>query len=307
VSLIESALDKLRKADPVDVPARVAGPKPSRSGSLGRVDASAQEHPQAPLTPSKHLTIDPLALRAAGYLPEEPLQRRFADHYRQIKRPLVEKALGGTRDMGLILVTSALPGDGKTFTSINLALSMARERDVSVLLIDADTARANISNVLGIRAEPGLTDALTDESIDIESLIMRADVRGLDVLPAGRSVENATELLASARMQQVFERIGTRHPRRLVVIDSAPLLVSSEARVLTRIPGQIVLVVRSGATPQRAVQEAAAQIDKLKLRGLIVNNAHFRQADGYYGYSEYSNTDESAGNGQAGAANRKSS
>ncbi len=193
--------------------------------------------------------------------------------------------------MGLILVTSALPGDGKTFTSINLALSMARERDVSVLLIDADAPRANISRVLGIRKEPGLLDALMDESVDVESLIMRTDIRGLDVLPAGSSVENATELLASARMSQIAERIGSRHPMRLVVFDSAPLLVSSEARVLTRIPGQIVLVVRAGATPQRAVQEAVGHLDKQKLRGLIVNGAPMRQGGDYYGYSEYGSAD----------------
>ncbi len=143
------------------------------------------------------------ALRNAGYLPAEGLERRFADHYRQIKRPLIERALAGEPGMRLILVSSALPGDGKTFTSLNLALSMARERDVSVLLVDADAPRAHISEVLGIRGERGLLDALSDESLDVESLIVETDVRGLEILPAGKFVENATELFASARMDQI--------------------------------------------------------------------------------------------------------
>ena len=99
---------------------------------------------------------------------------------------------------------------------------------------------------LAIRGEPGLLDALRDESLEVESLIEHTDIRGLEILPAGRFVENATELLASARMAQIAARIGARNPRRLVVFDSAPLLVSSEARVLLRIPGQVVLVVRAG-------------------------------------------------------------
>jgi exopolysaccharide/PEP-CTERM locus tyrosine autokinase len=293
VSLIETALEKLRRSESEGVPS------PSAKRAAGTVQGPVQAPvviAAAPVlqVPTKHLTLNSDALREAGYLPEEPLQRRFADHYRQIKRPLVEKAMTGGSEMGLILVTSALPGDGKTFTSLNLALSMARERDVSVLLVDADTPRANISRVLGIRKEPGLLDALSDESLDVESLVMRTDIRGLDVLPAGHPVENATELLASARMKEIAVRIGASHPKRLVVLDSAPLLVSSEARVLTRIPGQIVLVVRSGSTPQRAVQEAVALLDKQKLRGLIVNRAQVRQGGAYYGYSEYDNSGDDA-------------
>ena len=146
--------------------------------------------------------------------------------------------------MRLIMVTSALPGDGKTFTSINLALSMARERDISVLLVDGDTARARISEVLGLRQQPGLLDALADESTDVESLVARTDVHGLEVLPAGRFAESSTELIASVRMAQIAVRLTATNPRRLVLIDSGPVLASSDARALMRTPGQIVLVVR---------------------------------------------------------------
>lgn len=280
MSLIESALQRLRRAEDARTEAAVAVPVAKPAPVVVPVLDE----------PSRRMSLDLGRLRAAGYLPEEVMERRFADHYRQIKRPLIEKALCGPPEMRLILVTSALPGDGKTFTSINLALSMARERDISVLLIDADGTRARISEVFGLRKEPGLLDALADESIDVESLVHRTDVRGLDVLPAGKFIDHATELLASARMQQIAARIAGRSSRRLAVIDSAPLLASSEARSLIRVPGQVVLVVRAGRTPRRAIVEAAAQVDKSKLQGLIINHARpapgSAYAYGYYGYED---------------------
>jgi protein-tyrosine kinase len=290
MSLIESALAKLRRVGettPASRPLMPVIPRAANVVKAAPVVVAPTPEPEAP-EPSKRITIDMKALREAGYLPEEGLERRFADHYRQIKRPLIEKALAEGADMRIVMVTSALPGDGKSFTSINLALSMARERDVSVLLIDADTPRARISEVMGVRAEPGLLDALADPDLDVESLIERTDVRGLDILPAGKLVEGATELLASARMGQIVSRIVARSPRRLIVLDSAPLLMSSEARVLTRIPGQVVLVARTGVTPRRAVVEALTHIDKNKLQGLILNYAPHRQGAGYYyGYTGY--------------------
>ena len=235
----------------------------------------------------KRISLDHKALRAAGYLPEEGLERRFADHYRQIKRPLIDKALSGGADMRLIVVTSALPGDGKTFTSINLALSIARERDLSVLLVDADAPRGRISEVLGLRGDRGLLDALVDESVDVESLVIQTDVRGFEILPAGKLVESAPELIASARMEQVAARLAARNPRQIILFDSAPVLVSSEARSLLRVPGQIVLVVRANVTPRHAAVEAVSHIDKRKLQGLIVNQAAHAKVAGYYGYPSY--------------------
>jgi protein-tyrosine kinase len=284
VSLIESALEKLRRAD--------AGPEGSKTAPRSAVLSPIAVH--SPVTPLTHqeeslarFPIDTSALRNAGYLPEEGLERRFADHYRRLKRPLIEKALAGPADMRLILISSALPGDGKTFTSVNLALSMARERDVSVLLIDADGPRARISEVFGLRREKGLLDALADEALDVESLVRHTDVRGLGILPAGRFIENATELLASTRMHQLAVRLASHNPRRLIILDSAPLLVSSEARALTRVPGQIVLVVRAGVTPRRAIQDAVSQVDRQKLQGLVVNQARGLPGDDYYGYAAY--------------------
>jgi protein-tyrosine kinase len=293
MSLIESALAKLRRAEEAD--ARNAMPVPRTvvaAANKGPAALVAPVPPPLPVPevrePAKRITIDMRSLREAGYIPEEGLERRFSDHYRQIKRPLIEKAFSGAAEMRMIMVCSALPGDGKTFTSINLAFSMARERDATVLLIDADAPRAHISQVLGIRGEPGLLDALADHSIDVESLVLGTDVRGLEILPAGKFVENATELLASARMAQITTRLAARDPRRLVVFDSAPLLVSSEARALARVPGQVVVVARAAVTPLRALTDAIAQVDKNKLQGVILNHTGEAQGAGYYyGYSDY--------------------
>jgi len=127
----------------------------------------------------------------------------------------------------------------KTFTSINLALSIARERDVSVLIMDADVAKPHISRIFGIDQEPGLLDALADDDLDIESLVLPTDVPGLSMLPAGHHHEAATELLASARMSQLIARLTVRDPRRIVLLDSPPLLLSSESRALVQIAGQV--------------------------------------------------------------------
>jgi protein-tyrosine kinase len=285
LSLIESALEKLRRGGEGEQSAPKVLARPIVTS------AAVIKGQQVPLPdleePSRHAVIDINALRVAGYLPEEGLERRFADHFRQVKRPLIEKALAGGPEMRLLLVSSALPGDGKTFTSLNLALSMARERDISVLLVDADAPRARISEVLGMRAQPGLLDALADETLDVESLIVRSNIRGLDVLPAGRFIENSTELLASARMSQIATRLTARNPRRIVLFDSAPLLVSSEARVLLRIPGQVVLVVRAGTTPRQAILDAVAQVDKNKLQGLVLNQTSVSKGGGYYEYGDY--------------------
>jgi protein-tyrosine kinase len=278
VSLIESALAKLRRNAP-DAPqtavAVVAPLSPPREYTLKRIN------------------IDSQALRRAGYLPDEGLERRFADHFRQIKRPLIDKALAGGAPMRLIVVSSALPGDGKTFNSINLAVSIARERDLSVLLVDADTPRARISQVFDIRGERGLLDALADETLDVESLVVETDMRGFEILPAGTFIEGAPELIASARMEQIASRLAARNARQLILFDSPPLLISSEARALVRIPGQVVLVMHQGVTPLHAALDALAYVDRAKLQGVILNQAVVGQGVRYYdGYYDHGYADE---------------
>jgi exopolysaccharide/PEP-CTERM locus tyrosine autokinase len=289
MSIIESAIDKLRRATP-------ATPTiPTPVGSHGAAPEIGREAAVeiAPVAPQRRVRVDLNLLRAQGEMPEAGQERRFADYYREIKRPLIQKALAADArpDARLILVSSALPAEGKTFTALNLALSIARERDVSVLLVDADAPKAHLSRAFGVQDERGLLDALADEALDVESLVLGTDIKGLELLPAGRAAEGAaSELIASARMAQIAARLTARHPRRLVLFDSSPLLVSSEARALKQIPGQILIVTRAGRTPRQALLDAIALIEKTKLHGLVLNDAHVASGDGYsdyYGYYGY--------------------
>ena len=185
------------------------------------------------------------------------------------------------------MVTSALPADGKTFTTLNLALSIARERDVSVLLVDADFPKAHIGRALDVDGEPGLLDAVADESSDVESFVLRTNVQGLELLPGGQSAVDAAELVSSARMGAVMTRLLQYNPRRIVLFDAAPVLVTADARALLQVPGQVLLVARAGHTPQRALLEAIGQIDKKKLQGLVLNDAYITHKSSYfngYGY-----------------------
>jgi exopolysaccharide/PEP-CTERM locus tyrosine autokinase len=239
----------------------------------------------------KPLRIELNALRASGYLPEPDNDRKFADLYRQIKRPLLKKALPrntpASEELRLIMVTSALPGDGKTFTSVNLALSLARERDIAVLLIDADLPKPQISKIFGLKGAPGLSDVLADETVSPESMVIATSIAGFSLMPAGPFVGSAAELLGSTRMRHVLHTLCASNPRRIVLLDSPPLLVTSEGRALLSIAGQVVLVVRAGVTPQPAVVDAIALFDESQAGGIVLNEARVGLMQRYYGYGTY--------------------
>ncbi|MGH8177841.1 MAG: CpsD/CapB family tyrosine-protein kinase, partial [Steroidobacter sp.] len=182
----------------------------------------------------------------------------------------------------LIMIGSALPGDGKTFTGINLAFSMAREKDHSVLLVDGDVAKPHVSKLFGVDREPGLLDVLNNPGLDVRSVILPTDIPGLSLLPAGTPSETATELLASDRMAQVVDQLAQLDPGGIVLFDSLPILLTSESRVLTTLMGQIVLVVKAGTTPQQAVSDALEAIGADKKIWLVLNQAELSGPLGYY-------------------------
>ena len=239
-----------------------------------------------PPRPARIVHIDRDALRQAELLPPTSQERQLSGEYRQIKRPLIANALGrGVAKLPnghRIMIASAMPGDGKTFTSINLAMSFALEKDLSVVLVDADVAKAHLSRTFGVHNELGLMDLLRDERLDAESAILPTDVPGLSLLPAGKATENANELLASARMEHVASQISARYPNRIVLFDSPPLLITSEAMALSSVVGQIVLVVRAGVTPQSAVLDAIELLGEGKSIGLVLNQTDEQVRPGYY-------------------------
>jgi protein-tyrosine kinase len=286
VSLDEKALSRRRNSARAS-PVRAAETAPPEAAAASMTGAASATRGVA-----ERLMVDIVALRVAGFIAEESQGRKFAAQYREIKRPLIEAVISGKagdtgREPQLIVVTSALPGDGKTFTSINLALSMARERDVSVLLVDADVQKSNLSALFGLKPERGVLDALLDETIDVESLILRTNLPGLCLLPCGRRVESATELFSSKRMQHIVKSLIARHPRRIVLLDSPPLLITSEARALIKFAGQVVLVIRADKTPRQAVQDAVKCFDERQAVGLVLNQTPTGLTKGYYGYGYY--------------------
>ena len=239
---------------------------------------------------AKQIIVDNATLRDRGYFPERQKDRQFADQYRRIKRPLIEKAMreAATRsESRIIMVSSALPGDGKTFTSINLALSMAAERDVSVLLIDADVARRHISTMFGLAEKPGLLDALVHENVEAEAHIVPTSTRGFSILPAGTPVAGTEELLSSNRMRKIMASLCTRSPRRVILLDSSPLLVTNEGRALLKIAGQVVLVVRAVVTPRDAIQAAVSLFEPQHAGGVVLNQVLLRGSEAYYEYGSY--------------------
>jgi protein-tyrosine kinase len=300
MSVVENATAKLRALGVVAE--SLSSSSPDVIGSVELASAAALLDSPAREDSSRYIKIDRVRLRAAGFLPDATQDRRFADQYRRIKRPILMQVqtLSAARSPAarLILMASALPEDGKTFTSINLALSMARERDVSVLVMDADVAKPHISRIFGIDKEPGLLDALANDAIDIESLVLPTNVEGLSMLSAGQYHESATELLASVRMNHVLARLTACDPRRIVLLDSPPLLLSSESRALVEIAGQVVLVVRAGGTPRRAVQEAIEYIGEDKPVGLVLNQSQMALSEGYYGYGSYGDASPSSAAGK---------
>ena len=199
----------------------------------------------------------------------------LVEDFRIIKRPLLNRAFAargpGDKPGNLIMITSSLPGEGKTFCSINLAMSIAMELDHTVLLIDADVARPSVLRTLGLPAHRGLMDLLLDDKLDMADVMLRTNVPTLTILPAGTSNPRATELLASQAMTNIVYEIANRYPDRIVIFDSPPLLLTTEAHVLAHHMGQIVLVVEAEGTTQHAVKESLRQLEGCNNVNLIYN------------------------------------
>ena len=232
-----------------------------------------------------HLNM--VELEKQGFLTPESGRSKVAEEYRLLKRPLLMNAKGkGTEviDRGnLIMVVSAVPGEGKTFTALNLGLSMAMERDTTVLVVDSDVVSPSLTHLLGLQNEPGLIDVLLDEQIGLSDVIVNTDIPKLSVMPAGQTHVNSTELLASEQMQRIANELSDRYPDRIVIFDAPPLLVTTEAVVLSHVMGQILMVVEAGKTPQHVIKEAIAKLDENKVIGMVLNKSRVSSSGDYYG------------------------
>ena len=237
---------------------------------------------------SRRIDLNFARLRSRGFVTPDAATSQIAEEFRVIKRPIIRNALGQggarVRNGNLVMVTSALPGEGKTFTSINLALSIATEVDSTVLLVDGDVAHPSIPELLGAPHGPGLLDLLTRDNLEFPDALVRTNVEKLTLLPAGSRHRRSTELLASEQMASLLREMASRYRDRIIIFDSPPLLATTEARVLAANMGQIAMVVAADATSQHAVNQALATVEACEVVMMVLNKASRTDVGTYYGY-----------------------
>jgi protein-tyrosine kinase len=259
------------------------------TAALAASIAEARRAPD-PLPGSRRVELDLVAIAASGIVTPNAPRTRMADQYRVIKRPLIHNVMGKgaatIKHSNLIMVTSALAGEGKSFTSINLAMSIAAELDRTVMLVDADVARPSVLRVLGLPPGAGLLELLEGKA-QMSDVLLRTNVDKLTLLPSGSPHPRATELLASDAMTDLLDDMATRYPDRIIIFDSPPLLLTTESRVLATHMGQIVIVVRADSTLQSTVQQALATIESCPVKMMLLNMVRADNGGGYgynYGY-----------------------
>ena len=235
----------------------------------------AAEAPARTRSAPRKVDLDLGRMRELGMVTAAGGRTNLLEEFRMIKRPLLKRAFveqgPGANPANLIMVTSSLPGEGKTYCAINLAMSIAMELDHTVLLVDADVARPSVLRTLGLPVHRGLMDILLDDKLDLADVMLRTNVDTLSILPAGTSTPRATELLASSSMSSIVLELANRYPDRIIIFDSPPLLLTSESRVLASHMGQIVVVVEAQTTTQHAVKEALHQLEGMNNVNLIYN------------------------------------
>jgi len=287
MSTIENALAKAEKLLKYD-----SETSAKDDVSVSEENAERSNDASKALAKSEVETFNWAFLKENGYITEDDSHSVLAEEYRSIKRPLVVNAIGARKKdiqrSNLILVTSSIPGEGKTFTSINLALSIAAELDKKVLLIDADVSKPSVSKVLGIKQTPGLIEYLEGEIDQLSDIILRTEVKGLRVIPAGKRHKFSTELLSSNRMVLLAQELSDRYPDRIVIFDSPPLLATTQAEVLASLVGQVVLVVAAETTSQNIVLESVKKLtDSADVVLTLLNKVQHSLDTSYYGYGQY--------------------
>lgn len=247
-----------------------------------------------PLAEPLHRVDIPLAaLAGEGYLVPGAARSRLMDEFRAIKRPLLANAVGDKTHEpvaggNVIMITSSLPGEGKTFLSINLAMSLAMSPHLRVLLIDADPTRREATQRLGIGVErPGLIDLLCDPELDSAEVELATNVERLSFIPAGATHQLATELFGGQEMRELLDRLAADPAQRIVIIDAPPLLHAAEARALAPQMGQIILAVQAGSTPRGSVLQALSLLEECPVVMTVLNQARAPSPSSSYGYYAY--------------------
>ncbi|AOF95472.1 AAA family ATPase [Sphingobium sp. RAC03] len=272
---VEMPADAPPLAEPVAVASAALAPAPTGFRALPWT---------GPIQP-----IDRIALAEAGLLQPDGPVTAMSEEFRLLKRDLLAQLQDNKRG-NRILVCSPHSGDGKSFCAINLALSLAAEKDREILLIDADFGKPGIPAALGLEAGPGLMDALADPMVAIEDCVIRTDIPSLSILPAGQRSNADTEFLSSARTEQLLTRLTEGRPDRILIFDSPPLLAASPAAVLASHVAIALLVVRADKTSEAAVRDAIGLLKGGAQVQLLLNAVRFtgggRRFGSYYAKGE---------------------
>ena len=223
---------------------------------------------------------NPMLVTANGFDPPT------AEQYRKLKSMIVRLSQRGNFEKAL-MVTSSIPGEGKSITSLNLAITMAQELDHSVLLVEADIRKPSLMHYLGLKSDRGLTDCVLD-GLDISKVLVKTGIGSLSILPAGRQVDNPVELFSSKRMKALFDEIKTRYNDRYVIVDTTPLLPFAEPTYIANMVGAVIMVVRKGVTPTDKLKSSLEILKDHNLLGVVYNCvSQVNSLHGYYGYYGY--------------------
>ncbi|WP_371195037.1 XrtA-associated tyrosine autokinase [Glaciecola sp. SC05] len=242
--------------------------------------------------PARYIEIDLERLEKLGFVTLTNARRQINEEYREIKRKLIQNAFGPLSktlpNANIIMVSSARPSEGKTFSAVNLALSIAAEQDKTVLLVDADVLKPNVLRTLDVDARQGLMDYLLGETDNISNVIYRTNVPKLRIIPAGSSHHLSTELLASGIMNETVNEFSTRYKDRVVIIDTPPIIGINESAILASFAGQAVIVVEEGKSKLHDIQQSVERLNPDMAIGFLVNKSIANsETGGYYGYSYY--------------------
>jgi Mrp family chromosome partitioning ATPase len=274
-----------------------AAPKPEPEARQTTPEPKAPERLPAlrPVERRSPVRVDRDSLREKGFIVPGAPAGPLAEEFRIVKRQLLLGAGAGSsvaaEKRRTILVCSAQPDEGKTFCAVNLALSMAGERGLEVLLVDGDFPKPEILSILGIeRSGAGFVDALADPSLDPEALVVPTDIAGLSVMSPGRHQNDVPELLGSERTREVLARLTGVRDDRIVIFDSPPALMATAASALATHVGQLMLVVRADQTTEADLKEACGLLSGCGQISLLLNGTGFaatgRRFGSYYGYGQ---------------------
>jgi exopolysaccharide/PEP-CTERM locus tyrosine autokinase len=266
------------------------------------IESSAVETPAVPIDNSKqssksnftekNFDIDINSLEKRGFVSLHSTRSQINEEYREIKRKLLSNAFGPLSktitNPNIIMVTSARPSEGKTFTAVNLALSIAAEKDKRVLLVDADVLKPNTLRTLGLTERSGLMEYLLGDVKEIGQVMFSSNINKLRIIPAGRSHHLSTELLASQAMHDLITEFSTRYADRVVIIDTPPIIGINESAVLANFAGQAVVVVEEGRSKLSDIQKTVERLNPNMAIGFVVNKSlNTSEQTGYYGYHYY--------------------